>query len=209
MRAPLASWPRTVIAVMCVAATLGFGCHNDDNSSLSASFMESGTATAPLLVKLVQKSVNNSQVVVQAVIYGPDTTLDMYTFAFDVKIADPTIVGFVAGSAVEGGALQAFAGQTIETIAELGTLLAGGVDNSLVVVGVSKLGGGVGNGIAGTSAVVVALSFQVLKAGTTTLTLTGSPTPQVLDSGGTPIGTITFDAASASMTGVSTGGGGY
>jgi hypothetical protein len=203
------SWPRIAIAVMCVAATLGFGCSNDDSSSLSATFTASATAPTPNLVKLIQKTVSGTTVVVQAVIYGPTTSQDIYSFAFDVSIADPTVVKFVTGSAVAGTALQASGGQTISAIADLGTLGGGGVDNSRVVVGVTKTGGGAGNGVAGASAVVVELNFQALKAGTTTLTLTGNPTPQALDHNGTPIASITFDAASATMVGVSTGGGGY
>jgi hypothetical protein len=148
-------------------------------------------------------------IVVQAVIYGPTTSQDIYSFAFDIGIGDPTVVKFVSGSAVAGDALQPSAGQDVQALADLGTLGGGGVDNSRVVVGVSKTGGGVGNGVAGASAVVVELSFQVQKGGTTTLTLTGSPSPQALDHGGSPIGSIAFDAASASVMGISTGGGGY
>jgi hypothetical protein len=152
--------------------------------------------------------------VVEAVIYGPDTTLDMYSFAFDVKIGDPNIVRYVSNSAVAGPALQAFAGQSISTVVSLGTFPAGGVDNSTVVVGVSKLGGGVGNGVSCPTAAtcptaVVDLTFAVQMQGTTTLTLTGNPVPEVLDSAGIPIGSIVFDSGNATIRGVSTGGGGY
>jgi hypothetical protein len=49
----------------------------------------------------------------------------------------------------------------------------------------------------------------VRSAGTTTLTIAGSGgnPPRVFDSGGSVIGTITFDAAAASVSGASTGGG--
>ena len=88
-----------------------------------------------------------------------------------------------------------------------GDIARGGADNGRVVVGVSKLGGPPGNGVAGASAIVVRLTFALQKEGSTTLTFGGSPSPKVLDSGGTPIGTITYDGASATLTGVSTGGG--
>lgn len=200
---------RWIIAAMVIAAVCALGCSSGSSGSLSASFTASGTPTAANLIKLIQKSKSGSHVIVQAVIYGPTTSQDLYTFAFDVAIGDPTIVKFVSGSAVAGTALTVTGGQTISAIADLGTLPGGGVDNSRVVVGVSKLGGGLGNGVAGASAVVVELTFATLKSGTTTLTLTGSPNPQVLDHNGAPIGSITFDAADASMTGVMSSGGGY
>ena len=200
-----------VVASLVAFSLFGYGCGGSNNSAtLSAQFTASTTPPNTLhLIKLVQKSASGAFVVVQAVIYGPDVTLDMYSFAFDVKIVDASVVQFVTGSAIAGNALQPFVGQTIQAIAGFGTLPGGGVDTSRVVVGVSKLGPVPGNGIAGSSAVVVELTFQVLKQGTTTLTLTGNPNPQVLDSNGVAIGTITFDSASASMTGISTGGGGY
>jgi hypothetical protein len=211
MKAPLLSLRRVVIAGFCIAATVGLGCSGGgSNGSLGAGFTASTTTSAPNLVKLVKKSTSGTLLVVDVVIYGATTSQDLYSFAFDIGIGDPTVVKFVPASAVAGNALQAGTGQTIQAVADLGTLGGGGVDNSRVVVGVTKLGGGSGsgNGVA-TSAVVVTLSFQVLKAGSTTLTLTGNPTPKALDSDGAAIGSITFDAASASVTGVSTGGGGY
>lgn len=209
MNLSLSSLPsRRALAIASIALSL-VACGGSSKSTLGASFTASSTAQTPRLVKLVQKAKSGTRVVVQAVIYGPDTTLDMYSFAFDVKIGNPAVAKFVAGSAVAGNALVPTAGQTVEAIADLGTLPGGGTDNSLVVVGVTKLGGPPGNGIAGASAVIVELAFDVVKSGTSTLTLTGSPNPQALDSLGVPIGSITFDAASASIKGVSSGGGGY
>ncbi len=194
-------------------ALLGYGCSSNSSSTLSAQFTASNTPAGTLrLVKLVQKTASGGRVVVQAVIYGPDTTLDMYAFAFDVAIGDTTVVKFADGSSVAGDALQAFAPQTIEAL--VGPDLS---DASHVVVGVSKLGGGVGNGIADDaddSAVIVEMAFDVLRAGTSSLTISsstgGTPLPPTVeDSTGAAIGTITFDAAAATMTGISTGGGGY
>ena len=210
MRPPLVSVSRIVIAVFVLAAGLGFGCGGSSSSSLGVQFTQSATPQSARLVKLVKKSSSGTHVVVDAVIYGPDTTLDMYSFAFDVKIGDPNVLRFVNGSGTAGNALVAFAGQSVQAQADLGQLPGGGgTDNSTVVVGVSKLGGGVGNGISGSSAVVVELTFAVQMAGSTTLTIAGSPAPRCLDSGGLTIGSITFDAASATVKGVSTGGGGY
>ena len=74
----------------------------------------------------------------------------------------------------------------------------------------SKLGPPPGNGVAGASAIIVDLAFDVRSAGTTTLTIEGSGgnPPRVFDSGGSVIGSITFDAAPASVQGTQTGGGG-
>lgn len=200
---------RGFIAISLAAiGFLGYGCSKSDSSTLLAQFTASATVAAPRLIKLVPKVTSGARVVVQAVIYGPDTSLDMYSFAFDIKIGNTGVVKFVAGSAVPGNALQAFAGQSVQAIADVDV-----TDSSHVVVGVSKLGGGLGNGIAGNSAVIVELAFDVAAAGTSTLTISsstgGTPLPPTAsDSTGAAIGSITFDVASASMAGISTGGGG-
>ena len=83
-------------------------------------------------------------------------------------------------------------------------------DPSLVQVNVGK-NGGAGNAVAVPSAVVIEVSFEVQAAGTTTLTLVGlgDESPRAVDSTGAPIAAVHFDAASARVTGVSTGGSGY
>jgi hypothetical protein len=195
------------LATIVVASLLGCG-GGSDSGGYAVTFTPSNTATAPRLVKLVQKSKSGGRVVVQVVIYGPDTTLDMYSFAFDVLIGDPNVLRFVGNSDVAGNALVATGSQSIESLA---TVADGGSDPSTVVVGVSKLYGGTGNGVSGSSAVVVEMAFDVRSAGTTTLTLAGSGgnPARVFDSNGSVIGSITFDTASASVQGTPTGGGGY
>jgi hypothetical protein len=197
---------RGFIAASIVAfAFFGYGCGGGSNSSFSAQFTASATATAPHLIKLVQKSHSGGRVVVQAVIYGPDASLDMFTFAFDVKIGDTTVLKFVPGSAVAGDALQACPGQTITALAA-----PDGQDPTHIVVGVTMVGGCAGNGVANASAVVVSLTFQVLKQGTSTLAIAAGPTaPSVLDSSDPPqpIAGLTFDTANGTVTAISTGGG--
>jgi hypothetical protein len=191
-----------IAASIVVFGIFGYGC-GGSNSSFSSQFTASATPPALHLVKLVPKTTSGGRVVIQAVIYGPDVALDMFSFAFDVKIGDTTVLKFVDGSAVAGNALQAFAGQTITAIVAPAT-----GDPSDIVVGVSKLGGGAGNGVAGASAVIVELSFQVKKQGTSTLAIAAGPTaPAVKDSTGATIGAITFDTATGSVTAISTGGG--
>ena len=194
-----------VLLSIAVFALAGYGCgSNNDSPTLVGQFTASGTAPALHLVKLLPQSNSGARVVVQAVIYGPDTNLDMYTFAFDVTIGDTTLLAYVPNSAVAGNALQAFAGQTITAIAG-----PDGQDPSHIVVSVSKLGGGLGNGVAGNSAIVLTLMFDVLKEGSSTLAISAAPTPSVLDSNGDPIASLTFDTAAGNVTAISTGGGGY
>jgi hypothetical protein len=192
------------IATMVTASLLG--CGSDDASGYAVTFTPSTTASAPRLIKLVQKSNSGGRVVVQVMMFGPDATLDMYSFAFDVHIGDPDVLRFVTGSDTPGNALVASGGQTVDSIVAVG----GGTDFSTIVVGVSKLGGGPGNGLPGAQAVVVELAFDVRSAGTTTLALTGSGgnPARVFDSTGAVIGNVTFDSDSASVQGTPTGGGG-
>jgi hypothetical protein len=197
---------RAFIAVtIATFAVFGVGCGGgDDNPTLTGQFAASSTPQAVHLVKLVPQSANGSTVVVQAVIYGPDTNLDLYAFAFDVVIGNPSVLAYVTASdPVPGNALQATGGQTIEALAG-----PDGSDPTHIVVGVSKLGGGSGNGIANASAVIVSLTFQVLGQGSSTLSIASSPTPVAKDSGGATIGAISFDTASGTVTGVSSGGNG-
>jgi hypothetical protein len=195
-----------IAASIIVFGVFGYGCGGGSNSSFSAQFTPSATTPAVDLVKLVQKSKSGGRVVVQAVVYGPDANLDMFSFAFDVKIGDPTVLKFVAGSAVEGNALTVSGGQTI-------TVEAGPdqSDPTHIVVGVTKVGGGLGNGVGGSVASpvsIVSLTFQSLKQGTSTLAIAAGPTaPTVLDHNGDPIGAITFDTANGTVTAISTGGG--
>ena len=194
-----------VAASIIVFAFFGYGC-GGSNSSFSAQFAPSATATAVDLIKLVPKTTSGGRIVVQAVIYGPDAGQDMYSFAFDVKIGDPTVLKFMTNSAVAGNALSASAGQTI-------TVQAGPdvSDATHIVVGVTKVGGGPGNGVGGSLAspvIIVSLTFQVLKQGTSTLAIAAGPTaPTVLDHNGAAINAITFDTADGSVTAISTGGG--
>ena len=73
-----------------------------------------------------------------------------------------------------------------------------------------ETGGGTGNGVPGASAVVIELTFDAMTSGATTLTLVGQGAnpPQAFDSTNALIPGVSFDAASAAVKGVSTGGGG-
>jgi hypothetical protein len=203
---PLLARRLFVAASIIVFGVFGYGCGSGSDSTISAQFAASATAPAVDLVKLIPKTTSGGRVVVQAVVYGPDANLDMYSFAFDVKIGDPTVLKFVAGSAVAGNALTVSGGQTIS--AQAGPDQS---DPTHIVVGVTKVGGGLGNGVGGSLASpvsVVSLTFQAQKQGTSTLAIAAAPTaPTALDSNGDPIGAITFDTANGTVTAISTGGG--
>lgn len=176
------------------------GCHG--HTSTSAVFTPSMTPTTPGLVKLVETGHSGSRIVVDALLIGPEPGLDLFAFKFGIAIGDPTIARFVPQPSYTQTALVADAGQTI----------AVDVDDSnpsLIQVSVSKLGGGAGNGVAGASASVIQLAFDVAGSGATTMTLAGrgAVAPQALDSRQVPIPAVTFDAASAGVQGVTTGGG--
>src|SRR5262245_2803191 len=187
-------------------ALIGFGCGGDDSSdNFSSSFAASGTTATANLVKLVPKGASGSRLVVDAVIYGPTSSTDIYSFSFDVVIGDPNVLAFVPGSAVAGTALTAGAGQTIQAIAAPDS-----TDASHIVVGVSKIGGGTGNAVSGTAGtVVVELSFNFITQGNSTLAIATSPAPAATNSGGTTIGSVDFDAATGTATGVASSGGPY
>jgi hypothetical protein len=186
-------------------AAFGYGCGGSNNSSsFSASFTPSTTASAPNLIKIVPKGSASNKLVVDVILYGPTTSTDLNSFSFDVVIGDTAVLGPVPNSAMAGTALTVTAGQTIQALAAPDSS-----DPSHIVVGVSKVGPGVGNGVAGSSAVVVELSFGFLKAGVSNLSIATSPAPVAIDHNGTVIGTISFDTAVGSASGVSTGGGGY
>jgi hypothetical protein len=190
-------------ALGAVLSLLLAGCSN--NSTTSAQFTASMTAPAPGLVKLVEMSRAGSRVVVDAVLFGPDPGLDLFAFKFGVRIGDSSLVQLAPQSSYPQNALIAGDGQTIAIDVD------GTSDPSLVQVVVTKQGGGAGNGVAGASAMVIELAFDVHGSGATTLTLVGlgNVPPRAIDSADAAIAAVTFDAASAAVRGVTTGGSGY
>jgi hypothetical protein len=190
------------LAVFVVLLTaFSAGCSSD--SMTSAQFTPSATPAAPGLVKLEEKSRSGARVVVDVAFFGPEAALDLNAFKFGIRNGNPDLVKFVSQMTYAQTALIAGAGQTILTDVD------GASDPSLVEVDVEKQGGGLGNGVAGTSAVVIELTFDVRGSGATTLTLVGlgAGQPRAFDSLSAPIPAVTFDAASATVRGVTTGGG--
>jgi hypothetical protein len=100
---------------------------------------------------------------VEVAIGGPTTDSDYYAFAFDIQIADTTVAQFINGSDTAGPFLTGTVDSQVSQPADR------------VVVGVSKVGGILGNGTGAAEEVVLTLSFRALKVGSTTLTFLGSP----------------------------------
>ena len=181
--------------VLAAAAAIGCGGGDGGNDSVivpasTASFAASGTLAAPNLVWLNQVSASGNLVVLEVVLGGPTTSSDLYSFAFDLVLGNAGVVQYVPGSAEVGDSLTTSGGQTLAVEASQ----SGG----RVVVGVTKLGGGAGNGVAGAQAGVVQLTFKALTVGTSTISFSGST---ALDSVGDPIGSIVFDAVPAAISG--------
>ena len=188
-----------LLVAMCLIIA---GCSN--NPSISAQFRASATAPSPGLVKLVERSHSGSRVRVDVLLYGPEPGLDLFAFRFGIRIGNDTVATLVPQSAYSQTALVAGEGQLISIDVDAAS------DPSLVQVDLGKTNGA-GNAIDGPSAVVLALSFDVQASGTSTLTLVGldGGPPRAFDTTGASIAAVRFDAASASVMGVSSGGSGY
>jgi hypothetical protein len=173
------------------------GCGSSDSRVLQAApqteFRPSSTPTAADLVRL-EGTVSDDQFIVSAVIHGPTTSDDLYSFAFDLVLSDPTVAGLVSGSATLGSALELSGAQTAQVLAEQ--------SGERITIGLTKVGGGAGNGIAVDEAVIVTLRLQVLASGSTTLSIEGSSphAPAALDSTGVLIDSVGFDSAPALLS---------
>jgi hypothetical protein len=193
---------RLLISIGVLASLALAGCGSD--SSTAAQFSASTTAPTPGLIKLEQKSRSGARVVIDARIYGPEPDLDLSGFRFGIRVGDADLVRFAPQMTYPQNVLVAGTGQTI-------TIDVNAADPALIRIEVEKQGGGAGNGFAAASAIVIELPFDVQSEGSTSLTLSGldGHAPQALDSTGAVIATVRFDAASASVRGVTTGGSGY
>jgi hypothetical protein len=192
-----------LLVSICVGVTLILaGCSSP--STISAQFTPSATAPSAGLVKLVERSRSGSRVLVDVLLYGPEPGLDLFAFRFGITIGNDRLVRLVPQSTYSQTALVAGDGQSILINVDAAA------DPSLVQVDVGK-NAGAGNAIAEPSAVVLEVSFDVQTAGTTTLTLVGlgDEPPRAVDSADASIAAVHFDAASATVMGVSSGGSGY
>jgi hypothetical protein len=195
-----------ISALTVSALALATGCGGDSDSGgqgITATFTPSATAAAPDRVRLERVSSSGNVVTLEVRIGGPTTSTDLFAFAFDLVLSDPTVVAYVDGSIGEGDALQQTSGVS-DIVADAAQ------SNERIVIGITKLGAsGAGNGVASSSAVVVRLALRVVKTGSTTVAFGGSSSPQfpqtgvplALDSDLDPVPSVQFDAAVATVTG--------
>lgn len=194
---------RAFLSLLLMGSTLtvlACGGGGDDGGSapppLTARFTGSGSVATNDLVRLTGGAVSGDTVTVNVVIGGPSTSSDIYSFAIDLILSDPTVARLIGGSAQAGTALTTGMGQTITVLA---TQDAG---QPTVVVGASHVGGGVGNAIAAGEPIILSLSFEVLKIGTTSLSIAAPPTSAAIDSLLGTIGSVQFDTAAATIDGI-------
>ena len=179
---------------------LAVGCSDDDSGAppeAVAMFAASATLPAPNEVRLEGTTVSNGVVNVEVVLNGATTSTNLYAFAFDLLLSNPGVIQFIQGSALEGGALETTPSQDVEVVVSQ--------QGDRVIVGVSKTGGGAGNGFGAEDRTIVSLDFTV-SSGSTTLTFAPSvparkaPAALVDSSPPSPIPTITFDLLSATIS---------
>ena len=189
---------------LMVVLGLATGCSDDDDgggggTAAVATFTASTTAPAPDGVRLEGTVVSNNMVTLEVVLDGATTSTDLYAFAFDILLSNPGVINFVAGSALFG--------EVLETTLPQGELVLVSQQGDRVIVGVSKTMSGAGNGFGVEERTVLSLDFTV-GSGSTTLTFADSPAnpmnptdePTALDSTLSPVGTISFDALSATIS---------
>ncbi len=187
------------LAVLLVAA-VGCGGGSPTGGVVSrgpnASFVASATPAGPDMVRLRSVTTSSDLVTLEVAMGGPTTSNDLYSFAFDLLLSDSSMVAYVDGSAVFGNALTLAGGQ--------GSTVLVSQNDDRIVVGVSKTGGGSGNGIGPSEDAVVRLTLRVLDTGTTDITITGppsNPVPTALDSTGTVVPSVVFDGGTAQLVG--------
>ncbi len=189
-----------------VLGLLAVGCGGGGSSGggvdpIAAFFQPSGSASSANRVRMTGSAANSTTATVNVVIGGPTTSQDLYSFAFDIVISNTSVAEYVSGSASFGTALTLAGGQG-------SSVLASQVGNR-VVVGVTKTGGGSGNGVGAGEKTVLSLNFRILAKGSSSLRFEGSPSnpqnpsahPVALDSAGNVVGSVSFDSASAQVGG--------
>ncbi len=191
---------------------LAAGCSDDDNGGVMppppppppvTMFVDSGTPAVPDGVRM-EGTVIGDEVEVRIVIDGATMSQDLYAFAFDIQLSDPSVAQFKPGSAVFGDALVDTA---VPPAPAQGQLTVVSQQGDRVIVGVSKTNRGLGNGIAAGEKTVLSMRFTV-NAGTTDLTFVDSPAnpvdstnePAALDPDLEHIDTIDFDPLSATIS---------
>jgi hypothetical protein len=171
-----------------------------------AAFTPSGSSESPGFVRLAGTAVSDARVRVDVEIGGETVNLDLYTFAFDLVLGDPSVASYRTGSASAGNALVAD-----PTNGESGPEAIVFQNGARIVVGVTKLGGDVspaGNDIPAEGRTILSLELDVAGSGTTILSFGGSmnppnpyPAPAAIDSYGLVIQSgVLFDDQPAAIS---------
>ena len=150
-------------------------------------------APAPDGVRLEGTVVSNDMVTLEVVLDGQTTSTDIYSFAFDILLSDPSVIQFT-GLALEGDVLVPTFPQEVKVLVTQ--------QGDRVIVGVSKTMGGAGNGFGAEERLILSMDFTV-NSGSTTLTFDSTPAmkaPTAFDSALGPIPSITFDAMPATIS---------
>jgi hypothetical protein len=164
------------------------------------------TPAAPDLVRISGgEGIRSDLVRVDIEIGGPTTSTDIATISFDVVIGDPSMISPASapGESSPFTAGDVFPGVLGTHFLTIGSpqITEGPAGRFFVSAGIQKLAVtpdplvGVGVGAGGAS--VLSITFQTLKTGSTTLKLED---PKVYDSAAQEILSITFDAATATIT---------
>jgi len=188
-----------LMLIVVPGVACGGGSGGMTTNGLQASFTGSGTPASPDQVRLTG-SASGDRVLLEVAVAGPTTSDDLYAFAFDVVLGNPAVLGFVAGSAVLG--------QALSTEGCLGETVLAQQSDDRIVVGISKLGSCPGNGVPAGERTLVRLTLRALDAGSCTVSIAGAPTgtrrvagePTAYDSSLSPVDTIRFDEAAATIT---------
>jgi hypothetical protein len=204
VKLPTSIW-RQATQLLLAGWLLGCGGGSNDGAPMTtpppdAMFVTSGTAATADGVRLTADAPSGDTITLHVMIGGPTTSQDIYGFAFDLALGDATIAEYVNNSATIGSALTPGAGQT--------SSLQVSQSGARVIVGLTTLGGGSGNGLAAGETRMLSLRFRVLRQGSTSISFAGPPpsggnpagVPAALDSAGVLIGSVSFDGVFAQIT---------
>jgi len=173
-----------LVAAFPIAIAVGCGGGGGSGSESAplceAVFQRSATTPGPNRVWLTGEVVDQDEIVVDVMV-GETTSTDLYSFAFDLVLSRPEAARYDDKYEI-GSALTPASGQRVEA------MLSQVAD--AVVVGVSKVGGGAGNGVGSGGRRLISLKFRVLGDGVSNVCFART---KVLDSHGTSIGTVQFD----------------
>ena len=194
-------WAKAAALAVVLIAIAGCSSGGDGGASgggvitppITASFLPSGTAASPNLVRLTGSAVGDL-VTIHVAVSGQTASDELWAFAFDLVLSDAALAGYIDGTVSAGPALVANNGEQLFANASQ--------TGNRVTVGVTKVGNAAGNGIGPSEEVIVSLDFLVEERGSVTISIAGSsPDPAALDPDLDPISSVIFDTAQAAITG--------